>query len=66
MEVDKYVLERIENTLRLCANHFNSYEKKSCLDRDIIGCLNYTRKLLNGDELTGLERCEPLVTLKKK
>lgn len=65
LEVDKYILENIENTLRLCANHFNSYEKRSCLDRDIISSLNCVRKILNGDEITGKERCEPLVILKK-
>ena len=26
IEVDRYILENIENTLRLCANHFNSCE----------------------------------------
>ena len=25
IEVDRYILENIENTLRLCANHFDSY-----------------------------------------
>ena len=42
MEVPDFVIENIENTLRLCANTFNSYEKKTCLDRDIIACVNYT------------------------
>lgn len=27
IEVDRYILENIENTLRLCANHFDSYKK---------------------------------------
>jgi hypothetical protein len=65
VEVEKYILENIENTLRLCANHFNSYSRTTCLDRDIIMCLNCTRKLLNGMEITGKERIEPLITLKK-
>ena len=65
IEVDRYILEKIENTLRLCANHFNSYNKKTCLDRDIIADLNCVRKLLNGDDITGKERIEPLTMLKK-
>lgn len=35
-KVPEFILSNIENTLRLCANHFNSYDKKTCLDRDII------------------------------
>lgn len=66
MEVPDFVIENIENTLRLCANTFNSYEKKTCLDRDIIACLNCVRKVLNGEEINGKERIEKLVQLKKK
>ena len=66
IEVDRYILENIENTLRQCANHFNSYKKTTCLDRDIISNLNCVRKILNGEEITGKERCEPLVILKEK
>lgn len=62
--VPKFVLEKLENTLRLIANTHNCYVKSSCLDRDTIGCLNSVRKLLNGDEITGMERVEPLVELK--
>ena len=65
IEVDRYILEKIENTLRLCANHFNSYDKKTCLDRDIIADLNCVRKLLNGEDITGKERIEPLTMLKR-
>ena len=65
IDVERWVLEKVENTLRLCANHFNSYEKKTSLDRDIIGDLNRIRKILNGQELNGLERTGPLITLKK-
>ena len=63
IEVDRYILENIENTLRLCANHFDSYKKTTCLDRNIISDLNCVRKLLNGEEITGKERIEPLVKL---
>lgn len=65
IDVERWVLEKVENTLRLCANHFNSHEKKTSLDRDIIADLNRIRKLLNGQELSGMERNEPLVYLKK-
>ena len=50
IEVDRYILENIENTLRLCANHFDSYKKTTCLDRNIISDLNCVRKFLNGEE----------------
>ena len=65
IDVERWVLEKVENTLRLCANHFNSQEKKTSLDRDIIADLNRIRKLLNGQELSGMERNEPLVYFKK-
>ena len=58
IKVPKYVLESIENTLRRWANVNNSYLKSSCLDRDTIGNLNCIRKLLNKEELTGMERLE--------
>ena len=64
VEVEKYILENIENTLCLCANHFNSYSRATCLDRDIIMCLNCARKLLNGMEITGKERIEQLINKK--
>lgn len=60
MEVPKYIIENIENTLRLTANQFNSYDKKTCLDRNIIRDLICCRKLLNGEKITGLERLEQL------
>ena len=60
IEVPKYVLENMYNTLRLCANHFNSYNKKTCLDRDIIGNMVCINKILNGEKLTGLERTESI------
>lgn len=62
--VPKFVLKKIENTLRLIANTYDSYKKESCLDRDTIGCLNSVRKLLNGDKITGMERLESLTELK--
>lgn len=61
--VPEFILSNIENTLRLCANHFNSYDKKTCLDRDIVRDLNCIRKILLDREITGLERVEKLITL---
>ena len=58
IQVPKYVLESIENTLRRWANINNSYRKESCLDRDTIGNLVCIEKLLKGEELTGMERLE--------
>ena len=58
IKVPKYVLESIEHTLRRWANINNSYLKSSCLDRDTIGNLVAIDKLLNGKELTGMERLE--------
>lgn len=62
-KVPEFILSNIENTLRLCANHFNSYDKKTCLDRDIVRDLNCIRKILLDREITGLERVEKLITL---
>ena len=58
IKVPRYVLESIENTLRRWANINNSYLKSSCLDRDTIGNLVAIERLLNGKELTGMERLE--------
>lgn len=60
MKIDRFVIEHLENTLRLVANEFNSYNKKTCLDRDIIQGLICCRKLLQGEEITGGERTEIL------
>lgn len=58
INVPKYVLESIENTLRRWSNIHNCYKKETCLDRDTIGNLIEIDKLLNGKELTGMERLE--------
>lgn len=60
IKVPRYVLEGIENTLRRWANSYDSYKKTTCLDRDTIGNLIQIDKLLNGKELTGMERLEHL------
>lgn len=61
INVPKFVLERIENTLRLANNIHESYKKETCFDRNVIESLNFVRKLLSGKEITGKERCEPLI-----
>lgn len=60
IKVPKFVLENIENTLRLWANTYNCYDRGTCLHRDTIGNLNAVRKLLKGKEITGMERIEKL------
>lgn len=57
--VPLWVLENIENTLCMA---YNIREKKqeTCFDRNVRGSLNCVRKILNGAELTGMERLEPL------
>lgn len=61
--VPRWFLERIEDTLRIQYN-INEPDMKetgeSCQDRNIKQCLNGARKLLNGEELTGMERQEKL------
>lgn len=58
ISVPKYVLESIENTLRRWSNINECHKKESCLDRDTIGNLVCIKKLLAGEELTGMERLE--------
>ena len=56
-----WFLERIEDTLRI--QHNINLDKKTgetCQDRNIKESLNGVRKLLRGEELTGLERLESL------
>lgn len=61
ISVPKWLLENIEDTLRIQNNINNDKESgETCQDRNIRGCLNGVRKILNGEELTGMERLEPL------
>lgn len=61
--VPRWFLEVVENTLRIQYN-INEPDKKktgeSCQDRNIHQSLNGIRKLLNEEELTGMERLEKL------
>lgn len=60
--IPKWCLENIENTLRI--QHIINNDAKdgeTCQDRNIKESLNCVRKLLNGEEITGRERSEPLI-----
>ena len=59
--VPRWFLEVVENTLQI-QNDINLDEKtgETCQDRNIRQSLNGVRKLLNGEELTGMERLEKL------
>jgi len=59
--VPHWFLEVVENALRI-QNDINLDKKtgETCQDRNIRQSLNGIRKLLNGEELTGMERLEKL------
>jgi hypothetical protein len=57
-QIPEYVLKNIQKTLERWANINDTFKKESCLDRDTVGCLNGVRKILNDEELTGMERLE--------
>lgn len=62
IEVPIWVLENIENTLRIQNNiNIERGNGETCQDRNIRQSLNYVRKLLRGIELTGGERLEKLI-----
>lgn len=63
INVPRWFLEEVENTLRIQHNINEPAKKKtgeSCQDRNIKESLNGIRKLLQGEELTGMERLEKL------
>lgn len=55
--VPKWFLESLENTLRIQYN-INKIAPETCQTRNIKGSLNGVRKLLAGEELSGMERLE--------
>lgn len=59
ISVPKWVLENIEDTLRVQWNIYNN-EEDTCQKRCIKTALIQTRKLLNNKEITGNERFENL------
>ena len=65
VNVPCFVIEDIENTLRLVANYHNSYDKGSCFNRNVIQSLICSRKIIAGQEITGRERFEELKSLEQ-
>lgn len=57
ISVPKWVLESIKDTLRI---QYNIYEGKTdtCQKRNVRESFIHAQKLLNGDEITGMERTE--------
>ena len=58
IEVLKFVLENLYQTLQIIARIHNSYERETCVDRDIMRDLKCVDKLIKGEEITGMERVE--------
>lgn len=59
--VPRWFIEVVENTLQIQNNiNLNKKTGETCQDRNIIQSLNGIRKLLKGEELTGMERIEKL------
>ena len=57
--VPRWFLEVVENTLQIQNNiNLDKKTEETCQDRNIRQSLNGVRKLLNGEELTGMERLE--------
>lgn len=61
LSIPRWFLEVVENTLRIQNNiNLDKKTEETCQDRNIRQSLNGVRKLLNGEELTGMERFEKL------
>ncbi len=58
IQVPLYVMEDIQRTLNLWANINKSKSLSTCLNRDTMTCILQVEKLLSGQEITGMERCE--------
>ena len=58
IEVPKFILENLYQTLQTIARINNSYERETCIDRDIMRDLKCVDKLIKGEEITGMERLE--------
>lgn len=59
--VPRWFLENVENTLRIQNNiNLDKNTGETCQDRNVRESLNGLRKLLKGEELTGMERLEKL------
>lgn len=55
LEVEKWILEQIEDTLRMC---WNNIDHNTCLGRNINQSRVLVDKLLKGEQITGHERFE--------
>ena len=58
IKVSKFVLENLYQTLQTIARIHNSYERETCIDRDIMRDLKCVDKLIKGEEITNMERVE--------
>lgn len=59
--IPRWFLEVVEDALRIQNNiNLDKKTEETCQDRNIRQSLNGVRKLLNGEELTGMERFEKL------
>lgn len=58
IEIPKFVLENLYQTLQTIARIYNLYERETCIDRDIMRDLKCVDKLIKGEEIIGMERVE--------
>lgn len=59
--IPRWFLENVENTSRIQNNiNLDKKTEETCQDRNVRESLNGLRKLLKGEELTGMERLEKL------
>lgn len=47
VQLEEWQIEKIEDTLRIVANHFNSSDRKTCLDRMVMLSWNWVVDALN-------------------
>ena len=58
IEVPKFILENLYQTLQTITRIHNSYERETCIDRDIMRDLKCIDKLIKGKEIIGMKRAE--------
>ena len=56
--VETYALRKIERTLIDVARILKSYDRSTCIDRDVMQSIEMVRKMLSDEELTGYERVD--------
>lgn len=47
VQLEEWQIKQIEDTLRIVANHFNSSDRKTCLDRMVMLSWNWVVDALN-------------------